>query len=277
MPWLAQLLLFGGPGAKEAAAACLAELAAVGPSVQQQIRDAGAVQLLEGLQTSGEGSPHTGAAAGGRCFLRGLAPAGALPLGARPTQAATHAWPAPWAASPLPHPCWPSLPLPPPCWPSLPLLPAPAAVPEVALAATEALRSLEANSRSSNAQPLGAGGAGAGGGCGGGAVPALEGIGSARSFLKCNSAGRRGSQTIALEQLPPDAAAAEAAAAAGAAGTEAAPAPTVVLSPRQHGPPLPPGALEALQQQQQQQQQQQPQGLASPFAAAPPASNGAAA
>lgn len=54
MPWLAQLLLFGSPGAKEAAAACLAELAAVGPAVQQQIRDAGAVQLLEGLQTSSE-------------------------------------------------------------------------------------------------------------------------------------------------------------------------------------------------------------------------------
>ena len=55
VPWLAQLLLFGGPGAKEAAAACLAELAAVGPAVQQQIRDAGAVQLLQSLQTSGEG------------------------------------------------------------------------------------------------------------------------------------------------------------------------------------------------------------------------------
>lgn len=53
VPWLAQLLLFGGPGAKEAAAACLAELAAVGPAVQQQIRDAGAVQLLQSLQTSG--------------------------------------------------------------------------------------------------------------------------------------------------------------------------------------------------------------------------------
>ena len=54
VPWLAQLLLFGGVGAKEAAAACLAELAAVGLGVQQQIRDAGAVQLLEGLQKSGE-------------------------------------------------------------------------------------------------------------------------------------------------------------------------------------------------------------------------------
>ena len=53
VPWLAQLLLVGGPGAKEAAAACLAELAAVGPAVQQQIRDAGAVQLLQSLQTSG--------------------------------------------------------------------------------------------------------------------------------------------------------------------------------------------------------------------------------
>lgn len=54
VPWLAQLLLFGGAGSKEAAAACLAELAAVGPAVQQAIRDAGAVQLLEGLQTSGK-------------------------------------------------------------------------------------------------------------------------------------------------------------------------------------------------------------------------------
>ena len=53
VPWLSQLLLFGGTGAKEAAAACLAELAAVGPAVQQQIRDAGAVQLLQGLQRSG--------------------------------------------------------------------------------------------------------------------------------------------------------------------------------------------------------------------------------
>lgn len=53
VPWLSQLLLFGGTGAKEAAAACLAELAAVGPAVQQQIREAGAVQLLESLQRSG--------------------------------------------------------------------------------------------------------------------------------------------------------------------------------------------------------------------------------
>jgi hypothetical protein len=52
VPWLAQLLLFGGPGAKEAAAACLAELAAVGPAVQQQIRDSGAVPMLENLVQS---------------------------------------------------------------------------------------------------------------------------------------------------------------------------------------------------------------------------------
>ena len=54
VPWLAQLLLFGGNGAKEAAAACLAELAAVGPAVQGAIREAGAVPLLESLQKSGE-------------------------------------------------------------------------------------------------------------------------------------------------------------------------------------------------------------------------------
>jgi hypothetical protein len=54
VPWLAQLLLFGGQGAKEAAAACLAELAAVGPVVQQQIRDAGTVSLLQNLQSSSE-------------------------------------------------------------------------------------------------------------------------------------------------------------------------------------------------------------------------------
>ncbi len=54
VPWLAQLLVFGGAGAKEAAAACLAELAAVGPAVQQQIRDAGAVEMLGNLQSSGD-------------------------------------------------------------------------------------------------------------------------------------------------------------------------------------------------------------------------------
>jgi hypothetical protein len=54
VPWLAQLLLFGGPGAKEAAAACLAELAAVGPDVQQQIRGSGAVATLQNLQSSRE-------------------------------------------------------------------------------------------------------------------------------------------------------------------------------------------------------------------------------
>ena len=49
MPWLTQLLLFGGSGAKEAAAATLAELAAVGPGVHLEIQEAGAVQLLRQL------------------------------------------------------------------------------------------------------------------------------------------------------------------------------------------------------------------------------------
>ena len=41
IPWLTELLLFGGDGAKEAAAAAIAELAAVGPAVRQEIEEAG--------------------------------------------------------------------------------------------------------------------------------------------------------------------------------------------------------------------------------------------
>ncbi|PSC69879.1 U-box domain-containing 4 [Micractinium conductrix] len=203
VPWLSQLLLFGGTGAKEAAAACLAELAAVGPAVQQQIRDAGAVQLLQGLQRSD--------------------------------------------------------------------------VVEVAMASTEALRSLEVNSsrdtsRSTSSHPAGSSGAGAataaaaaaaiaavsgrpaakGGaataapaagpsGVAAGGIEAAASPAGGPTFNKLGSWGRRGSQTISLEQMPPEVATAEAAAAV-ATVTAAPPPPAVprgAVSPLSPPPGLP--------------------------------------
>jgi hypothetical protein len=136
-------------------------------------------------------------------------------------------------------------------------------VPEVAVAATEALRSLEVNSsracsRAGSAaaplpaslappQPLAQAQAQAAQ-----QAPALDRV-SSGLFKKSNSWGRRSSQTLTLEQVPPEVAAAEAAAAVAADPHGAA---VGLASPPR--PPLPPGTRGAAQHAQH--------ATASPFA-----------
>ena len=171
---------------------------------------------------------------------------------------------------------WPVRPAhPTPC--PLPLLQLSADVVEVAMASTEALRSLEVNSsrdtsRSTSSHPAGSSGAGAataaaaaaaiaavsgrpaakGGaataapaagpsGVAAGGIEAAASPAGGPTFNKLGSWGRRGSQTISLEQMPPEVATAEAAAAV-ATVTAAPPPPAVprgAVSPLSPPPGLP--------------------------------------